>query len=228
MQKHSIHPPVIAIVMFIATVLGCSAMQSFPQATADTSGDSIITPPPLESLGHGARLPTAEELEQEKIFDARQVAQAIEKLNSADVHQRIVATETLNAYQIPAAEQQLSDTLLNDDNAQVRLAAAMSLILFKKLSDRTVNVLLKALHDKDRKTRQESLNALLNYTLRLNADDEKYRQIVKRLRQEIRYRKTYADIRDELKAFFNDRKPVKNVFFSPSANSSAPIHPKAR
>lgn len=129
---------------------------------------------------------------------------------------------------LPAAEQQLSDTLLNDDNARVRLAAAMSLILFKKLSDRTVNVLLKALHDKDRKTRQESLNALLNYTSHLNADDEKYRQIVKRLRQETRSRETCTDIRDELKAFFNDRKPVKNVFFSPSVNLSAPIHPKAR
>ncbi len=159
-------------------------------------------------------MPTAEELAQEKAFDSRQVTQAIEKLSSADVHQRIVATETLNAYQTPESERQLSDTLLNDDNAQVRQTAAQSLALFKNLSDPTISALFKALHDDVEKNRQESLYTLLSFTLRLTTDNNKYRHILDTIRTELNSTSLYPDIRRSLSAFIKDQEPVKNVIFS--------------
>jgi HEAT repeat. len=166
----------VLVIMTMLTVilLGCSSKQSNPQIEAMTPIETAISPPPMELLGHGARLPTAEELEQEKIFDAQRVAQAIENLKSTDVHQRIVATETLNAYQTPESERQLADTLLSDDNAKVRQTAAQSLALFKVLSDCAVKGLFKALYDKDEQTRKESLDTLLSYIVRLGDSNDKF------------------------------------------------------
>lgn len=188
-----------------------------PSNTGATPVNTAIPPPPTELLGHGARSPSAEELEQEKAFDLKQVESAIEHLKSPDIHQRIVATETLNAYQIPESEQQLSDTLLHDDNAQVRQAAAQSLALFKSLSDRTANALLKALRDKDPQTRRESLNTLLNYIVRTNDNDDKFQQTLKRLQNEVRSRHLNQDVRASLKSFIKDQQPLKNSSLLPPA-----------
>lgn len=179
-----------------------------PSNTDATPVQSTITYPPIESLGHGARLPTAEELEQEKAFDARQTESAIQQLKSADVHRRIVATETLNAYQTPKSEQQLSDTMLHDQNAEVRQTAAQSLAFFKDLSDRTVDSLFKALHDKDRQPRKQSLDTLLNHALRISGNNDKFQRILKRLRNEIRSGRIDQDVRNDVNAFLKDQQPV--------------------
>ncbi|TRX00915.1 HEAT repeat domain-containing protein [Candidatus Methylobacter oryzae] len=179
-----------------------------PSNTDATPVQSTITYPPIESLGHGARLPTAEELEQEKAFDARQAESAIQQLKSADVHRRIVATETLNAYQTPKSEQQLSDTMLHDQNAEVRQTAAQSLAFFKDLSDRTVDSLFKALHDKDRQPRKQSLDTLLNHALRISGNNDKFQRILKRLRNEIRSGRIDQDVRSDVNAFLKDQQPV--------------------
>lgn len=194
----------------IASIIAASGCVTKPAISVK----STAPPPPPELLGHGTRLPTAEELAQEKAFDSRQVTQAIEKLSSADVHQRIVATETLSAYQTPESERQLSETLLNDDNAQVRQTAAQSLALFKDLSDPTLNALFKALRDDVEKNRQESLYTLLNFTLRLTTDNNKYRHILDIIRTELNSASLHPDIRRSLTAFIKDQEPVQNVIFS--------------
>lgn len=195
----------LVIASIIAT--GCAAKQAIPV-------NSTVSPPPVELLGHGARLPTAEELAQEKTYDARQVARAIEKLDSADVHQRIVATETLNAYQTPESERQLSHILLNDGNAQVRQTAAQSLALFKGLSTPTINALFKALDDNAEKNRQESVRTLLNFTLRLTTDSGTYRQILGTIRTKLSSSSLHPDVHSSLTAFMKDQEPVSNVLFS--------------
>jgi HEAT repeat protein len=210
MQKFS-----LAIVAILAVVIVATAFHLYSKHpnTPLTPVKTSIPPPPVESLGHGARLPTAEELEQEKNYDAKQVELAIEKLKSSNVHQRIAATETLNAYQIPESERQLSETLLHDENAQVRQAAALSLYLFKELSDRTVDALLKALHDDDKQTRRESFNVLISYALRVNFNDNKFQGVLNKLRKKVRSRHLDQDIRSDLKRFIKDQEPVKNFSF---------------
>jgi HEAT repeat protein len=168
--------------------------------------------PPAELLGHGARLPTAEELAQEKIFDSHQIELAIDKLKSVDVSERIAATETLNAYQLPKAEQQLGDVLLHDNNALVRQSAAQSLGLFKNLSDRTLGVLLKSLSDSDQKTCRESLNTLLSNTLRTSDNQDRFQKILGQLRKKANSRHVHHDIRLGLQAFLKDQEPIKSVF----------------
>lgn len=212
MQKYLL---IIAITLTVILSLIAFRLSSKQSTTNTTPIQATISFPPAELLGHGARLPTAEELEQEKAFDAKQVQSAIEQLKSPDVHQRIVAAETLNAYRIPESERQLSDTMLHDDNAQVRQTAAQSLALFKNLSDRTVNSLFKALHDKDQQTRRESLNTLLNYTLQISDNTGKFQQVLKKLRNEVRSAHISRKIRTELKAFIKDQEPVKNTFLLP-------------
>ncbi|MFZ2171080.1 MAG: hypothetical protein WAW61_15765, partial [Methylococcaceae bacterium] len=63
--------------------------------------DTIPVPPPLEALSQGARLPTAQELEQEKKFNARQIELAVQWLKNPDAHQRITGAEQLSAYKSP-------------------------------------------------------------------------------------------------------------------------------
>lgn len=206
----------LVIAVSLAVILSVVAFRLSPKPsnTNATPVQSIIAPPP-ELLGHGARLPTAEELEQEKAFDAKQVESAIQQLNSTDVHQRIVATETLNAYPTPESERQLSDTMLHDRSAEVRQSAAQSLEFFKDLSDRTVDSLFKALHDKDRQTRKESLDTLLNHTLRISDNNGKFQRILKRLRNEIRSGRISQDVHGNIKAFLKDQEPVTNSAMFP-------------
>ena len=205
----------IFVVILIMTFIGCSSVQSNVQKSLyipiKTTPDYI----PSELLGHGARLPTPDELEQEKIYDNHQVDLAIKTLNSADVGQRIIATETLNAYQTPKSEQQLCDILLYDDDAHVRQSAAQSLYLFKILSNTAIKVLLKSIHDKDKKTRGESLNVLLSYALRIKGDNEKFEKILDKLHKKILYSHVHGDIRINLNEFIKDQKSINNIFLSP-------------
>jgi len=201
----------------LAVIASVLALRLSPKPTHTDAPpvQSTIAPPPTELLGHGARLPTAEELEQEKAFDAKQVESAIQQLKSTDVHQRIVATETLNAYQTPKSEQQLSDTMLHDQDAEVRQTAAQSLAFFKDLSDRTVDSLFKALRDKDRQPRKQSLDTLLNHALRISGNNDKFQRILKRLRNEIRSGRISQDIHGGIKAFLKDQEPVTNSALLP-------------
>jgi len=173
-----------------------------------------IIPPPLEALGHGARLPTAQELAQEKIFIARQVELAGRWLKSPNAHQRIIGAEQLSAYESPVSEQHLVDTLRHDADPEVRKAAAQSLSAFKNLSDATVSALLEALSDKNKGTRMATLNALFSYALQVNADAKKTGQLLTQLRKKLRSGHLNKGVRDSLQAFLKDQESPINAFFS--------------
>jgi len=174
-----------------------------------------LMPPPFEALGQGARLPTAQELAQEKIFDAQQVELAVQWLKSPNAHQRIIGAEQLSAYESPISEQHLVDTLRHDADQEVRRTAAQSLSAFKKLSDHSVNTLLETLGDTNESTRIATLNALFSYALQLNADPKKTGQLLTKLRKKIRSGRLNKDVRDSLQAFIKDQEPPANAFFSP-------------
>ncbi len=107
----------------------------------------IPMPPPLEALGQGARLPTEQELKQEKKFNAQQEELAGQWLKSPNAHQRIIGAEQLSAYESSVSEQYLVHTLLHDAVPEVRKTAAQSLASFKNLSEHAVSALLEALSD---------------------------------------------------------------------------------
>jgi len=182
-----------------------------------------LIPPPLEMLGQGARFPTAEELEQEKNFNAQQVELAGQWLKSPDVHQRIMGAEQLSAYESPESEQRLTDTLRQDAAPEVRTAAAQSLALFKKLSDPTVDALLKALDDADKGTRIAALNTLLTYAFLVSADTKKSEHLLAKLRKKVRSSHLNKDVRESLQAFIKDQEPPTNAFFSPLPSKTSEI-----
>jgi HEAT repeat protein len=173
-----------------------------------------VIPPPLDMLGQGARFPTAAELEQEKSFNAQQVALAGQWLKSPDVHQRIMGAEQLSAYQSPESEQRLADTLQLDAAPEVRTAAAHSLALFKRLSDPAVNALLEALNDADKSTRIAALNTLFTYALSVSAEIKTSDQLLAKLQKEARSGHLNKDVRVSLQAFIKDQEPPTNAFFS--------------
>lgn len=204
--------------MLTVTLLmaACQSLSAQSEDSENLNQQTTFSLPP-ELLGYGARLPTEEELKQEKAFTDERVRLAIEQLKSPDVHQRIVATETLNAYRTFESERQLSETMLRDDNAHVRQTAAQGLNLFQDLSERTVYSLFKALRDKDKQTSKESLNTLLNYTLRIS-DTGKFQKMLKKLQHEARANHKNPNICAELKAFIKDQEPIKNSSFTPLVN----------
>jgi hypothetical protein len=173
----------------------------------------IPIPPPLEALGQGARLPTEQELEQEKKYNAQQEKLAGQWLKSSNAHQRIIGAEQLSAYESPVSEQYLVHVLLHDAVPEVRKTAAQSLSSFKNLSDHTVSALLEALSDANKSTRIATLNTLLSYAFLINTDTKKPGQLVARLRKKLRSGHLNKDVRDSLQAFIKDQEPPTNAFF---------------
>jgi hypothetical protein len=184
----------------------------------------VVIPPPSEMLGQGARLPTAEELEQERLFNERQVELAAQWLKSTDVHQRIMGAEQLSAYESPESEQRLADTLRQDGAPEVRTVAAQSLALFKNLSDDTLDALLEALDDAHNGTRINALNTLLSYALLVSADTKKSGQLLAKLRKKARSSHLSKDVRESLQAFIKDQEPPTNAFFPPLPSKTSEIN----
>lgn len=212
----------IAAVLVIALALACSSQNNGRQnpQIGEAGTDralvapvtSLNSPVPIEMLGHGARLPTAEELEQERQFALQKIALAEQRLKSSDTHQRVIGTEQLNAYQMPLAEQLLLKTLKHDVDPIVRKSAAQSLGLFKVLSDTAVDKLLDALKDKDMGTRKMVLDTLLIHTTRANMDNQRSPQILFKLKRKLKFGHLHPDISKGLQAFVDDQKPIKNAF----------------
>ena len=217
-MRKSIYIPVLALAMTLIIAFSWSHLKENRLTKTITAlviqPKPAVIPPPLEMLGQGARLPTAEELKQEKEFTAQQVKLAGQWLNSTVVHQRIMGAEQLSAYQSPESEQHLTDTLRNDAVPEVRITAAQSLALFKNLSDPTVGALLSALDDTQKGTRIAALNTLLSHALVVSADSKKSRQLLAKLRKKVRSGHLNKDVRESLQAFIKDQEPPANAFFS--------------
>jgi hypothetical protein len=177
----------------------------------------IPIPLPIEALGQGARLPTAEELEQERQFNVRQAELAGQWLESPHTHQRIKGAEQLSAYESPLSEQYLVDALRYDAVPEVRRAAAQSLSAFKHLSDPAISILLKTLSDANTGIRIATLNTLFSYGLLINTDAKKSARLLAKMREKLRSGHLTKDVRDSLQAFIKDQEPPTNAFMaSPS------------
>ena len=183
----------------------------------------IPIPPPVEALGQGARLPTEQELGQEKNFNAQQVELAGQWLKSPDAQQRIIGAEQLSAYESPISEQHLVDALRHDAVPEVRKTAAQSLSSFKNLSEHAVSALLKALGDSNESTRIATLNTLFSYALLISTDPKKSAQLLARLREKRRSGHLNNDVRNSLQAFIKDQEPPTNAFFSPIPSQTLKI-----
>lgn len=177
---------------------------------------SIPIPPPMEALGQGARLPTEQELEQEKKFNAQQVELAGQWLKNSYTQQRIKGAEQLSAYESPLSEQYLVEALRHDAVPEVRKAAAQSLSAFKHLSDPALNALLKTLSDTNADIRIAALNTLFSYGLLLNTDTKKSALLLVKMREKLRSGHLNKDVQDSLQAFIKDQEPSTNAFFAPS------------
>lgn len=183
----------------------------------------IPIPPPLEALGQGARLPTAQELEQEKSFYAQQGELAGRWLKSPDTKQRIIGAEQLSAYESPLSEQHLVDALGHDAVPEVRKTATQSLSVYKNLSDHAVSALLKALEDANESVRIATLNTLLSYALLINTDTHKTSQLLAKLREKVRSGRLNNDVRNSLQTFIKDQEPPINAFLPQPLSQTIPI-----
>jgi hypothetical protein len=177
-------------------------------------------PPPLEALGQGARLPTAQELEQEKKFNAQQVELASRWLKSPDAHQRIIGAEQLSAYDTPESEQYLAATLHYDADPEVRKTAAQSLSSFKNFSDPTIEALLEALGDTNESTRIATLYTVFSYALVISPDPKKSRELLTKVRGKVRSGHLESDVRENLQTYIKAQEPQTNAFFSPPSQTN--------
>ena len=209
----------IALVTLLITTLAIVSssrlsIQSLPvHPTAEVnSATPVQFPMPIEMLGQGAKMPTPEELAKERQFDLQQIAQAAQWLNSHDVHQRIMGVEQLNAYQLPKAEDLLLQALRQDNEPEVRSAAAQSLGLFKTLSDQAIDQLILSLRDNAQQTRMAALDTLLSYATKVSMDNQHLAQITDKLTKSFESGQLDSQVSTVLKAFIDDQRPVNNAF----------------
>ncbi len=207
MQKFLRYPPIL-VILGLTLNLVCSSLVT--QTISPTPPP--INPAPLlsvEMFGQGVRAPTAAELAQERQYDQQQIALAAHRLSSQDPHQRIVATEQLNAYQYPEAEQLLVQTLLKDADPSVRTAAAQSLGLFKQLSAAAQTALTSALLDPISSTRLMALDTLLGYAYRISFEADKFAPLTAKLQQQLLSRNLAPEIRSAVQRFLDDQQPIR-------------------
>jgi hypothetical protein len=200
------------------------------QVTVATTPSKIVLAPPIDNLGQGTRPPTQEELEQEKKFDDEQVKKAAQLLKSADKHQRIAATEQLNAYQTVAAESYLVATLIHDSAAEVRHSAALSLSMYKQLSEDSFAALLTALTDADSNTSKATLDTLMIYTSLQAGNEQLFKRLLGMLQKKALSKQLNKDRRASLQAFIDDQTPNSKGYAWPAVSKakmdSKSNHPK--
>jgi hypothetical protein len=219
MRKYS-YILVLVLVLVLVLAIALIAAFSWPKLKQNRMVTAMVTrairpkpahmpmPPPMEALGQGARPPTAQELEQEKNFNAQQAGIASQWLKSPDAQRRTVGAEQLSAYESPVSEQCLTDALRRDTAPEVRKAAAQSLSAFKNLSDHAVTALLEALGDANESARIAALNTLMTYTLLVSADTKKYGQLLAKLQKKLRSGHLNNDVSGSLQAFIEDQEPL--------------------
>ncbi len=170
--------PRVLILLLLAVVITYVTAYFFlkpgfqvPEAdgSASLSGreTKMPVPPPMELLGHAARMPTPEELEDEAQFRDTRVARVSEWLNSPEAEKRRSGVEQLSAYTTPESERVLASTLLMDSDADVRKTVAQRLSRFKPPADDTVAALLTALEDDSEGVQLSALNTLQGIVTRM-------------------------------------------------------------
>lgn len=200
-------------------IAGCaSKLEPIPNAAtpaSDPPAAVVLAAPPLAMQGQGARAPTPAELEAEQQFTAQQIALAKQWIQSADPHQRIVGAEQLSAYEVPAAEALLLQTLLHTPDAALRQAAIASLAVYKNLAPATIDGLLKVLTHPEQSTQFVALNTLLQYGARVTLDAQKLQPLLQKMTQTLRTRHLAVAIKRGLTHFLEDNQPVQGGFYLP-------------
>ncbi len=171
-----------------------------------------VVPPPMETLGHGARMPTPQELEDEARFDEQQVNKANEWLSSPQVDRRIAGVEQLSAYQTPQSQKFLIHALSSDSDAQVRSTAAQSLTVFKEPSEDVVNALLSALEDVDASVQMSALNTLIGIANKMPSNSVLFKKILSGLKKQAGSRRVAVEVRNAASSFLKDQSSPSGFF----------------
>jgi hypothetical protein len=164
-----------------------------------------VQPPPPELLGHGARMPTPEELADEARYNDKQVELANTWLNSEDPHKRATGAEQLSAFTTPAAEQILINTLRLDFDPEVRKTAAQSLSAFKQPTDKAAAALLAALEDDSEEVQLAALNTLLGIAAKLENGSPRLKSLLGGMKSHAASRHVKASTRQSIRAFLKDQ-----------------------
>jgi HEAT repeat protein len=180
---------------------------SEPEAQPAPAAAAPAVPPPLETLGHGARMPTPEELEEEARYDEARVTEADTRLHSSQAEERVAGAEQLSAYPTPEAEQILGNALALDFDPEVRRTAAQSLSAFKKPAEKTVAALLAALEDESEAVQVGALDTLLGVAGKYENNSPQLKKLLAGLATQAASRRAKARTRRAVLAFLKDQEP---------------------
>lgn len=206
---------VLSLVLLAVAITSVTAyffLPGFQEPEADPSASLAVletkmpVPPPMELLGHAARMPTPEELEDEARFRDIQVAHVSEWLNSPDTERRLAGVEQLSAYTTPESEQILASTLLMDSDADVRKTAAQRLSRFKPPGEDTVAALLTALEDYSEGVQLSALNTLQGIVARMPHGSPQANSILASVEAIAAARRSSALTRQAIVSLLNDQK----------------------
>ena len=186
-----------------------SEREPLPAPRPAAAAPAAVVPPPMEALGHGARMPTPAELEDEARYDEARVAEAGAWLNSPQADKRAVGAEQLSAFPTASAEGILIDALRLDIDPGVRRAAAQSLSAFKQPGDKAVAALLAALEDDSEEVQAAALNTLLGVAAKRDNGSAGLKSLLGGMKNQAASRHAKPSTRQAIRAFLKDQAPLK-------------------
>jgi HEAT repeat protein len=185
------------------TLLDAEEDGSVSPVAKEFSGGALAPPPEL--LGHAARMPTPEELEDEAHFRDLKVARASEWINSPLAEKRLSGVEQLSAYPTPESQQILASTLILDVDPDVRKTAAQRLSRFKQPTDDTVAALLTALEDESEGVQMSALNTLQGMAARMQRASPQAKSLLASIKQIAASSRSAALTRQAMFSFLKDQ-----------------------
>ncbi len=152
----------ISYLSFLGLLGACASNVSSPKVIQP------VSPPDLTVLYQNMQqkpVLSASEIEDQQRIINRQVETAKSWLLDSSFQRRVAGARQLSAYPIPESEVALSQAL-QDQNAEVRAAVALSLSYFHTLDKRTLNGLVQALEDNSLTVQKNALHTLSHYLSR--------------------------------------------------------------
>lgn len=196
---------ITAVTAYVFVKPGFQVPEADGSASLAEPETKMPVPPPMELLGHAARMPTPEELEDEARFRDTQVARVAEWLNSTDAKKRLAGVEQLSAYPTSESERILASTLLMDFDAEVRKTAAQRLARFKLPAEETVAALLTVLEDENEGVQLSALNTLQGVLARTPQGSPQAKSLVASIKEIAAGRRAGALTRQAMLSLLKDR-----------------------
>jgi hypothetical protein len=182
-----------------------------PEPQSTTPAQPVKPPVDLLALAERANSSslalTPEQIREEKSIHDGQVKKAGEWLENPDIEKRLAGAEQLAAYPTPKAEGLLVKALETDREAEVRRAAAISLGMFKKPKEETIQALLAALEDPTEEVPSAALQTLGMYFFHETEGSARSKQIVEGLAALSNSKHTPQDIGDDIRDLLGGRIP---------------------